>query len=467
MLGISPAATSLARLTVREPVRDALDLGTGCGVQALHLATHADRVVATDVNQRALWVTRFNLALNDVPAGRVDVREGSFFEPVAGEAFDLITTNPPFVISPATEERLVYRDSGLPGDRAVEHVVTTAPDHLRPGGWCQVLANWVVARGQPWDERLAGWIPDDCDALVVQRETLDPAAYVELWLKDAGRHGGPAGARRYDEWLGWFDRQGVEAIGFGWVNLRRRDGGTPHRELLDWPYEIEQPIGPAIAEWAADRDWLPDADADLLSLRLVTRDDVLQETRGAPGAEDPESIVLRRQRGLRRAEQVTTAEAALVGACDGDLSVGRIVQALAVLLDREASGLVAELLPRVRALAEHGFVGGSRLSVSPHATSSTPSARSRQVTTSRGWPASAERARRNPSGRGLPGAVERRRGARRRPGPGAGPSPAVGCPARARAGRPPAAGRRRRDRWPCRRPTPTRPRRRAPARPGD
>ncbi len=71
----------------------------------------------------------------------------------------------------------------------------------------------------------------------------------------------------------------------------------------------------------------------------------MQETRGAPGAEDPESIVLRRQRGLRRAEQVTTAEAALVGACDGDLSVGQIVQALGVLLDREESELRAELLP--------------------------------------------------------------------------------------------------------------------------
>ena len=50
VLGISPAATSLAQLTLREPVGDALDLGTGCGVQSLHLATHADRVVATDVN---------------------------------------------------------------------------------------------------------------------------------------------------------------------------------------------------------------------------------------------------------------------------------------------------------------------------------------------------------------------------------------------------------------------------------
>ena len=102
VLGISPASTSLAQLTLREPVGSALDLGTGCGVQALHLARHAQRVVATDVNARALAVARFNAALNDV-ADVVEVRDGSFFEPVRDERFDLIATNPPFVISPALQ----------------------------------------------------------------------------------------------------------------------------------------------------------------------------------------------------------------------------------------------------------------------------------------------------------------------------------------------------------------------------
>src|SRR5690606_13619245 len=54
VLGVSPASTSLAQLTLRQPVGRALDLGTGCGVQSLHLATHAQQVVATDVNARAL-----------------------------------------------------------------------------------------------------------------------------------------------------------------------------------------------------------------------------------------------------------------------------------------------------------------------------------------------------------------------------------------------------------------------------
>ncbi len=67
------------------------------------------------------------------------------------------------MISPATGERLVYRDSGLPGDRVVEDIVRAAPDHLTDGGWCQILANWVITTGRPWDERLAGWLADDCD----------------------------------------------------------------------------------------------------------------------------------------------------------------------------------------------------------------------------------------------------------------------------------------------------------------
>ena len=356
VLGISSASTSLAQLTVREPVDRALDLGTGCGVQALHLAGHARTVVATDVNARALWTTRFNAALNDVA---VDVREGSLLEPVAGERFDLIATNPPFVISPATGERLVYRDSGLPGDGVVEHLVRSGPDHLTDGGWLQVLANWAVHRDQPWDERLAGWLRPDCDALVVQRERLDPASYVELWLKDSGHHGGPEYAARYDTWLSWFEDQGIEAVGFGWIDVRLGARGVVGRhDLLEWPYDVEQPIGPAIHEWgdAVTTTRVMGADADLLGSSLVVRPDVQQETVGQPGAEDPEAIVLRQQRGFRRARTADTVEAGLVGACDGDLPVGALLEALAVLLQREPGELVTTYLPVVRELVAEGYL---------------------------------------------------------------------------------------------------------------
>jgi methylase of polypeptide subunit release factors len=349
VLGISSASTSLAQLTMREPVGSALDLGTGCGVQALHLATHSGTVVATDVNERALRITRLNAELNGFD--NLDVRSGSLLEPVAGERFDLIVSNPPFVISPATADRLVYRDSGLPGDRVVEHIVRAAPDHLAAGGWCQVLTNWVVARDIGWEERLDGWLAEDCDAFVVQRELLDPAAYVELWLKDAGLHGARDYLDRYDAWLAWFDEQDVEAIGFGWVNVRRRGSGPGVHRFLDWPHAVEQPVAPAIAAWGA----AVAAEVGPASL-LVRREDVQQETVGVPGAEDPATVILRQQRGLMRARRADTVEAALVGACDGDLTLGQILDALAQLLDGDPGELRTTYLPVVRELVEEGFL---------------------------------------------------------------------------------------------------------------
>jgi len=350
VLGISSASSSLAQLTVREPVGRALDLGTGCGVQALHLAAHAATVVATDVNDRALAVTRLNAALNEVA---VDVRAGSLYDPVAGEAFDLVVTNPPFVVSPATGERLVYRDSGLPGDEMVRRVVTGAPRHLAPGGRAQVLANWVHRRGEPWEERLSGWLEGSgCDAWVVQREVADPAEYVELWLKDAGLHGAPDYAERYDTWLSWFDDEGIEGVGFGWLDLRRVDR-EPVLRLEHWPYDVEQPLGPEVADHGRRTDFLA-ATPDLADELLVTRVDVREESVGAPGSPDPETIVLRQQRGMRRAHQADTVVAVLVGACDGDLTVGQVLDALGTLLDRD--GLREEYAGEVRDLVTTGFL---------------------------------------------------------------------------------------------------------------
>ena len=97
VLGVSAASTTLAQLTVRRPVPRALDLGTGCGVQSLHLARHSAEVVATDLNPRALALARLTALINGID---LDLREGSLYAPVAGERFDLITTNPPYVMSP-------------------------------------------------------------------------------------------------------------------------------------------------------------------------------------------------------------------------------------------------------------------------------------------------------------------------------------------------------------------------------
>ena len=98
------------------------------------------------------------------------------------------------------------------------------------------------------------------------------------------------------------------------------------------------------------------SDDQLGAVRLVARPDLRQETYGAPGAADPAEIVLRQQRLLRRGRQVDTVEAALVGACDGELTVDQIVAALGQLLDREFADLRPAYLPVVRDLVAEGFL---------------------------------------------------------------------------------------------------------------
>lgn len=352
VLGISEASNSLAQLTRREPVRRALDLGTGCGVQALHLSTHADVVVATDVNPRALWAARLTAALNGVD---VDVRDGSLYEPVAGERFDLITTNPPFVVSPPSEERLVYRETSFPGDDVVRRVLQGAAGHLEPGGWCQVLAAWVHADGQPWDERLAGWVaPTGLDAWVLQREVLDLASYTEMWLADAGARNRPDYVEQYDRWLAWFSEQGVEAMGFGWIQLRRADREVPSVRVESWPYEVVQPMAPHVTAWADRTDAL--ADADVLDRAWSQADGLVQDTYGRPGAGDPERIVARLTSGPCRTASLDTVEAGLLGASDGDLTAGQLLHALASLLDEDPADLRERYRPRVENLVEEGFL---------------------------------------------------------------------------------------------------------------
>lgn len=356
VLGVSPASSTLAQLTIRRPVGRALDLGTGCGVQSLHLAAHAKTIVATDLNPRALELARLTTRLSGVDA---DLRLGSLYEPVADESFDLIVSNPPFVISPPGE-RLVYREGDLPGDELVRRVIVDGAARLAPEGTMQVLCNWAILRGTPWDERLGRWLAaTGCDALVLQREVLDPYEYIEMWLSDAGLDASPEHAAKYADWLAYFDQLGIEGVGMGWVSVRNAGRATPHLRIESWPYDVQQPVGDAFAAQQSAVDESSIDDDALLDTRWRVHPGVVQETMGRPGAADPEHIVLRQGFGLSRATEVDTPVAALVGACDGELPARAIIGAVASLLDVDESALTAELTPRLRELVADGYLASS------------------------------------------------------------------------------------------------------------
>lgn len=356
VLGVGGASTTLANLAVRRPVRAALDLGTGSGVQALHAARHAQQVTATDVNPRALEFARLTLALSGF--ANTDTAQGSLFEPVGQRKFDLIVSNPPFVISPGS--RFVYRDGGMAGDDLCRSLVRGAAEHLEPGGYCQLLANWQHVKGEDWHDRLAGWVAGTgLDAWVVQREVQDVAQYAELWLRDGGDHLTDAAdyQSRYNAWLDAFEAAQVEGIGFGWITLRAGGADRPTVRIEEWPHTVEQPLGPHIEQWFARQDFLrTHDDAALLSTRFVLADEVVQEQIGAPGAEDPEHVVLRHNRGMRRATKVDTVGAGFTGVCDGTLAAGEIVDAIAQLLGEDRVRLRDRVPESLRMLVEQGFV---------------------------------------------------------------------------------------------------------------
>lgn len=354
VLGVSAASSTLAQLTLRRPAARALDLGTGCGVQSLHLADHVSEIVATDVNPRALDLARLTFALNGVEVG---LRSGSLFDPVAEERFDLIVTNPPYVMSPPNGTRLSYRESSMPADALVEHVVRHGADRLAPDGVLHVLANWAHPVGGDWQERLRGWVtPSGCDAHVMQREVLEPSTYVEIWLADAGLLGAADYTRRYDAWLDYFEVLGIEAVGMGWILLHRSGRDQPTIRIEDWPHAVEQPIAPAYASEIAAQALLSRlSDDQVLARRWRLASDIVEETHGAPGSPDPQAIVFRQQRGFRRAIRADTALAATLGACDGDLTLGQILDAVALLSDVTPQTLRRQVLPRVRELVGDGF----------------------------------------------------------------------------------------------------------------
>lgn len=209
-----------------------------------------------------------------------------------------------------------------------------------------------------WRERLAGWVSGSgCDVHVVQRETLDIYEYIEVWLSDAGLAGSPDYARRYAEWVDYFDHLGVGAIGMGWLTLRKTHRADPWLEIEDWPHPIEQPIGPAIAAGltAVELEWSL-SDDDLLARSWVLAPDIVEETLGLPGGAGPQQIVHRQQRGFRRAVEVDTALGGILGACDGELQLSRIVDSVADILGADAELLADETVPTIRRLVRQGFL---------------------------------------------------------------------------------------------------------------
>jgi len=353
VLGIGAASINLVQATIREAADRVLDLGTGCGIQALHAYAHAGSVTATDTNARALALAAATARLNDQ---QWDLRLGSLFDPVAGETFDQIISNPPFVIS-GGEQRFSYRDSGIAGDGLVEQIVRGAGSYLVEGGTAQFLANWVIHDGTDWRQRLVGWLGDaGCDAWVVQREVADPAEYVALWLRDAGEQAGNEAAAV--EWLDYFARNKVSGIGMGSITLRRT-AGRPDLVLDEIKGAGEEVTGEEAAAFLARRRWLTQrSDEQLLATKLSLGQGVILEQRSLPDRESWTTVLrmIRRPGGPGATLQLDEWTQALLSGCRGQVPLSLLVELLASANGFDRAALTEVVLPSVRQAITRGIL---------------------------------------------------------------------------------------------------------------
>ena len=375
VLGIGGAGLTLAGLTPRTRVRSALDLGCGCGIQTLYLLRHAEHVVATDISERALSFTAFNAALAGVcvtgdpdagsggGGGRLELLQGSLLEPVAGRRFDLIASNPPFVLTPpAVREAglplMEYRDAGGP---ILPVLVAGLREHLEPGAAAVMLGNWEHRGADSWREAVATWIPEGLDGWVIEREVQDPVEYATMWLRDGGltlERDAEGFDAALGAWIDDFEVRGVQGVGFGYLivhrPLRPRD---PWRLLEEVTTSGQGVLGHHVAEVLEVRERLAGLDDDAVAdLRPVLAPDVTEERHLIPGAAEPTVILLRQGGGLGRTIRASTVVAALAGVADGELSVGQIASAVVALTGEDAIGLRAEMVEATRHLITVGFL---------------------------------------------------------------------------------------------------------------
>ena len=345
VLGVGAASLTLAAATPRTHVGRTLDLGAGSGIQALLAEDHSDVVVATDANPRAAAYTRLSAALG----GRdVEARTGSLLDPVAGEAYDLVVSNPPFVIGPAP--RYTYRDAGLDGDELCRRLVSELPSVLAPGGTAVLLANWLHVEGEDGDARVQSWFGPEVDGWVVQRELATPEDYVTAWLRDTDD--GAGFDELYDAWMAWFAVRRVEGVAFGVLAMTPGSGRV---HLDDVPQPVAATWGEQVPAFFARQSAL---EKGVLATAWRLREDVRlhQVARRTDEGWLADAQLLQQEEGLRWSGGVDVYGATLLAGCDGTRRMGDLLAVLASSAGISDAEAAEQVLPVVERLAQQGFL---------------------------------------------------------------------------------------------------------------
>jgi methylase of polypeptide subunit release factors len=357
MSGTSASSRLLTRLTIRRRVAKALDLGTGAGIHALLAASHADQVIATDTSKRALNFAAMNARLNGID--NVSFAEGSFFEPVAGEKFDLIVTNPPFIISPRSD--LMFQNAELAGDQVSELILRESPAYLREGAFAVSLISWVHETEKDWASRPCDWVKGSgCDFWLLRATSQDPLSYAAGSLRQSEYIGSPRYSELLDKWLDFYRQQGFVQLALGAAILRKRVSGKNwiHCEDLSGA-AITSDAGEQIERVFAAEDFLANAnDDELLDLRLAIHPDHVLEQKLVAGDDGwiSQSLVLKPAVGIEHRAAIDPRVLVFLSRCNGTRTVRELISDVSQNDGADFAAAAAAGLPLVRRLLRAGFL---------------------------------------------------------------------------------------------------------------
>lgn len=351
------ASQTLAALVPRKKVEKALDMGCGAGIQSLVCRGHVDTLVGSDLNARSLWLAEANRCLNKLPP--IDWRPGSFFEPVGDETFDLIVSNPPFVISP--EHQFQFRDGGLRGDEVSALVLREAAAHLAPGGRAVMLVNWHHSTEEDWASRPLEWLHEiEASGWLLGFHTEEARCYAETWLPSMGLTHEEERRAALDRWMAYYDELGARWMTAGVIVLERND---PRRR---WIQSDRVPGGQHAGSCGQQIDRVLRNRDQLAGLK--SREELLKYTlKLAPGYQAETVLTLGKkgweQSGFNLRSQSGLAFEGLVGSDEMQLIpllAGRpLKEALALMSDQQSIRKPADravLLDLVYALANRGIL---------------------------------------------------------------------------------------------------------------
>ena len=125
-----------------------LDLCCGSGTLALLLGNS----IGTDLNEHAIMLANLNAAINGIRG--VEFRQGSLFEPVAAERFDLIVCQPPFVPRAAGKAYHMFLHGGERGDELAREILERIPEYLAPYGSALMYSDWPLTAGEALVDRI-------------------------------------------------------------------------------------------------------------------------------------------------------------------------------------------------------------------------------------------------------------------------------------------------------------------------